>query len=154
MKFIQELEEICRNVVNELQGRWDFYRHRMYLKKMGWTEEAYIKQTDPLVNKCADRLSYFYYGYKHTHVFTSAREKPFTDYETWMDAYVEANLWCEVNCRGRWREDIHRVIKQTGLDSNGKEFPEYFINEVGGGDALVYAFEDSRDYTMFILRWT
>jgi len=154
MNFVEQLEELCRNVVEDLRDRWDFYRHNMYLKKMGWTEEAYQKQTDPLVNKTADRISYFYQGYKHHYVFTSARVRPFIDYETWMDAYVQINLWCEVNCKGRWREDIHRVIRQTGLDLNGNEHPEYFINEIGGGDALVYAFADSKDYTMFLLKWS
>lgn len=154
MKFIEQLEEICQNVVEDLKGRWDFYRHRAYLKKMGWTEEMYKKQTDPLIIKNAERLSNFYYGYKHRYIFETSRVKPFIDYETWMDAYVQMNLWCETNCQGRWREDIHRVIKQTGIDNNGNMVPEWFINDIGGGDALIYAFEDSRDYTMFLLRWS
>lgn len=154
MKFIDQLEDLCRNIVEDLKGRWDFYRHSAYLKKMGWTEETYRKQTDPLVDKRADRLSYWYHGYKHRYVFTSTRTKPWTDYPTWMDAYAGINAWCQANCQGAWREDIHRVIKQTGIDTEGNEFPEWFINDLGGGDALIYAFTDSKDYSMFLLRWT
>jgi hypothetical protein len=158
MRIVDQIEELMRNVANDLKGRWDFYQHRAYLKKMGWTEEAYKKQTDILCNKRADRISYFYHGYNHIHVFESTRQSPFVDYDTWLDAYAGINEWCTKNCQGRWREDIHRVVKQTGLKQVGDstewiEEPEWFINEIGGGDALFYAFEDSKDYMLFCLRW-
>lgn len=134
------------------------WRHRRYLKKMGWTEEAYRKQTDPDYNIRGDRASTIYHGYNHIHAFTTTRERPFIDYPTWMDAYDEISKWCRQNCQGKFRDDFLRVHKQTGLTQVGDsmewiEEPEWFINELGGGDVLFFAFKDSKDYTLFLLRW-
>lgn len=159
MKLIDQLNELRRTVLDELKGHWDFHRHRAYLKKMGWTEEAYQKQTDPDYNCRADRVKGHYHGYKHIHAFTTTRERPFTDYPSWMDAYNDIRAWCVKNCQGKFRDDILRVHKQTGLTQVGTsmewiEEPEWFVNEIGGGDVLFFAFKDSRDYTMFCLRWS
>ena len=43
-----------------------------------------------------------------------------------------------------WRHDILRAEKYNG---------EWQINEMGG-DALFFAFENERDFTMFVLKWT
>lgn len=159
MKFIDKVEEICLKYIEDLKGRWAFRQHQAYLKRMRWTEEAYQKNIDPLHNYRADRVSYFYHGYKHTHIFETVFAEPFIRYEDWTEAYQEMNEWCKTNCQGQWREDMHRVIKQHGLKQVGDNMewvaePEWFINDLAGGDALVYAFEDSKDYTMFLLRWS
>lgn len=158
MKILDQIEEICLNVAEGLKDRWDFYRHAAYLKKMGWTEEAYQKQTDPDCNLRADRVSYFYHGYKHVHAFTTTRTSPFTDYPTWMDAYKAIETWCKDNCQDKVRNDILRAHKQTGLkqvDDSVEwiEEPEWFFDEMGGGDVLFFAFKSSKDYTLFCLRW-
>ena len=142
------------NVLEEIKGHYDFYRHRAYLKKMGWTEEAYQKQTDPDCNLRADRVADFYHGYNHIYAFTTTRVAPFTDYPTWMDAYNIIQKWCWENCQDKFRDDILRATKQTGLGLNGEEYPEWFVNEIGGGDVLFFAFKSSKDYTLFCLRWS
>lgn len=152
--MLKQLEELFTNVLNDVKGRWDFYRHAAYLKKMGWTEEAYQKRTDSNINYRATSIKDFYFGYKHIHVFETTRCEPFTKYDTWMDAYKAISDWCNDNCSEQWREDIHRVIKQTPIGLSGPEPSEYFMNEIGGGDALFYAFKSSKDYTMFLLRWS
>jgi hypothetical protein len=48
----------------------------------------------------------------------------------------------------KFRSDILRVIKCPATAN------EWELNDIGGGDALFYAFKDSRDYTMFLLRWS
>jgi hypothetical protein len=141
-------------LVGTVAERWKALCHRRYLKKMGWTEAAYQKQTDPLHNMRASRISDYYHGYKHIHMFDSTQVSPFIGDKHWIEVYGNINAWCLTNCQGRWREDIHRVYKQTGLGVDGKEYPEYFLNDLSGSDYLFYAFENSKDYTLFCLRWS
>lgn len=143
MNIKEQLAELVDAVVEELKDRWDFYQHRLYLKRMGWTEEQYQQYNDPLRNERADRVADYYHGYPYWHPFESSRIEPFTRYATWMDAYQAIKEWCESNCKGRWRHDILRAEKHCS---------EWKINELGG-DALFFAFENERDYVMFCLKW-
>ena len=143
-----DIRQIIDNVTESLKGRWDFYRHAAYLKKRGWTEEDYQNYEDPDRNIRATRIKDYYYGYAHTHAFTSTRTLPWTEFGNWMDCYEEMNRWCKANCKGKFRSDILRVIKEP---STGNEWE---LNDIGGGDALFYAFKDPKDYTMFCLRWS
>lgn len=151
--MLEEIETLLRNVADSLRDQWDFYRHAAYLKKMGWTEEAYQKQTDPDCNLRADRIKDYYHGYRHVHAFTSTRVGPFTNYPTWMDAYQAIQDWCKINCQDKFRDDILRAHKQTGINYDGTTDEEWFNNEIGGGDVLFFAFKNSKDYTLFCLRW-
>jgi hypothetical protein len=153
MNINKELKELMQNVLEELKSHWDFYQHRMYLKKKGWTEEQYQNYEDPDRNIRAVRIKDYYFGYQHTHAFTTTRTLPWTEFANWMDCYEQMNAWCKANCRGKFRSDILRVIKQTGIGLNGDTEEVWELNDIGGGDALFYAFKDSRDFTMFCLRW-
>lgn len=148
MSVKDQIEEILRNVVEDIVNRWDFYRHAAYLKKMGWTEEEYQNYEDPDRNVRATRIKDYYGGYQHIHAFTSTRTLPWTEFGNWMDCYNEMNKWCKENCRDKFRSDILRVIKAPSTNN------EWELNDIGGGDALFYAFKDSRDFTLFCLRWT
>lgn len=147
MKIVDQLEELCRNVVEEMKDRWDFYRHAAYLKKMGWTEEQYQKYNDPDYNIRATRIKDYYHGYPYVYAFTSTRNLPWTKFNNWMDCYKEMNQWCKGNCKNKFRSDILRVIRAPSTSN------EWELNEIGGGDALFYAFKNSKDYTLFLLRW-
>jgi hypothetical protein len=144
----KQLDELMKNVAEDLKGRWDFYRHAAYLKKRGWTEEEFQDYEDPDRNIRATRLRDYYRGYPYKHGFTSTQTLPWTKFSNWMDCYEEMNAWCKSNCRAKFRSDILRVIKCPATAN------EWELNDIGGGDALFYAFKDSRDYTMFLLRWS
>lgn len=148
MNVKEQLEQIMNDVVESIKGRWDFYRHAAYLKKRGWTEEEFQLHEDLDRNDRATRIKDYYVGYQYTHAFTSTRTLPWIEFGNWMDCYEEMNRWCKANCKSKFRSDILRVIKAP---STGNEWE---INDIGGGDALFYAFKDSRDYTMFLLRWS
>lgn len=131
-----------------IKNYWNSYKHNKYLKKRGWTELDYQKHHDPDCNYRSTCIKDYYRGYPYFHVFTSTRTMPWTEFGNWMDCYKGMNDWCESNCLNKFRSDIHRVIKEP---SNSNEWE---MNEMSGGDALFYAFKDSRDYTIFLLRWT
>lgn len=140
----EQLAELMANVAEELKNRWDFYQHRAYLKRRGWTEEQYQQFYDPLRNERATYVKDYYHGYPYWHCYQSSRCEPFTRYPTWIAAYDAIRGWCESNCQGRWRHDILRAEKI---------YDEWQLNEMGG-DALFFAFENERDFTMFVLKWT
>ena len=142
--LLTQIEEICKNVAEAMKDRWDFYQHRAYLKNRGWTEEEFQYYEDPRRNIRANYIKDYYHGYPYWHSYQSSRCEPFTRYHTWMDAYQAIKEWCGTNCQGRWRHDILRAEKYNG---------EWQINEMGG-DALFFAFENERDFTMFVLKWT
>jgi hypothetical protein len=134
------------------------WSHQRKLKRLGYTQEAWIRVNDPDIKRFADKVSDFYSGYPTVFEFTTTRGRPFTDYESWMGGYQTMIQWCKDNCQGKWREDIHRVTKQTGLTHIGDgvdwlETPEWIMCEIGGGDVLFFAFKDERDAMLFTLKW-
>ena len=58
--------------------------------------------------------------------------------------------WCEKNCKGKHRYDIHRVVlENSDITINN----DYWFNDLGGYDYLFFAFEKEEDYAWFCLRW-
>ena len=145
--MITDLKELMDNVLEEMKGRWDFYRHAAYLKKQGWTEDEYQRYEDPNMNRKATRVKDYYQKYPHLHAFHSTRTLPWTEYAEWTECYNAMNKWCDSNCKEKWRSDILRVIKAP---STGNEWE---LNDIGGGDSLFYAFKDQKDYVNFLLKW-
>lgn len=143
--IISDIEKLMNNVIDDLKSRWDFYRHAAFLKKMGWTEEAYQKQTDPDYNHRATRIKDSYHGYPYITFFESSRGDPWTRYPTWIEGYDAIQAWCKENCKDKWRTDIRRVIKDY--------WEEWIENDIGGGDVLFFAFKDQEDAFMFKLKW-
>ncbi len=144
---IDDVRRLIDNVAESMKGRWDFYRHAAYLKKKGWTEEEFQKYEDPDRNIRATRIKDYYHGYPYFCVFESSRGDPWTRYNTWLDAYQAMEEWCKENCDSKWRTDIHRVFRAVSTNN------EWELNDLGGGDALFFAFKDVNDAFMFKLKW-
>lgn len=53
--------------------------------------------------------------------------------------------WCKENCKGKWRDDWHRVFNEY---YNGHGMTK------GIGNILVFAFQNDKDAMMFMLRYT
>jgi hypothetical protein len=140
-----DVKNIISNLTDNLKGRWDFYRHAAYLKKQGWTEEQYQDINDPDRNQRANRIKDYYHGYTYIVVFESSQGDPWDRYPTWIDAYSAIEKWCKENCEDKWRTDIHRVIKDYWGNSE--------LNDIGGNDALFFAFKNQEDCFMFKLKW-
>ena len=141
---MMNLADLANNALQELKNRWDFYRHAAYLKKKGWTEEQYQKYEDPDYSDRPNKIKDCYHGYPYIHVYTTSRGDPWTRYESWIETFKAMEAWCKETCKDKWRTDILRVI-----DVNG----EWEQNEIGGGDALFFAFKDLEDSFLFKLKW-
>ena len=144
MNLGDQITTLMNNVLEELKGQWDFYRHAAYLKKMGWSESQYQRHNDPGYNDRASKIKDVYSGYPYVHIFTTSRGDPWTRYGSWLEGLSAITDWCDENCSGRWRHDILRVIEHHG---------EWEQNEIGGGDALFFAFDSAEDLFFFKLKW-
>jgi hypothetical protein len=147
------IEDIMKSIFTRLRAKFDRFLHQRYLEKMGLTEEAYQRKTDSLVNYRALTVSSFYHGYKAVHTFQDAGTAPWSMFDDWLSGLHSIREWCEENCSGKWRDDIHRVIKQTSIGVNGETEEHLFMNEIGGRDVVCFAFENDADYLLFLLRW-
>jgi hypothetical protein len=102
----------------------------------------------------ADKVKNYYHGYHYTHMYLSVRGYPWTSFDDWLQGLDHLREWCRDNCKGHWREDILRVYKQTAISWDSTTEEEWHINDIGGGDALFFAFTDEHDYMLFLLRWS
>jgi hypothetical protein len=142
-----DIKNIIVNLKASLRERWHFYQHAAYLKNKGWTEEEYQNYEDPDRNVRATRVKDYYRGYPHTVVFESSRGDPWTRYDSWIDAYSAIQEWCKENNQEKWRSDILRVFKAPSTNN------EWELNDIGGGDALFFAFKNVNDAFVFKLKW-
>lgn len=129
------------------------------LKKSGYESwRVYRHNRDNDVCRYADKISDFYSGYKYVYRCEGHKHHAYqcvADYGPGglVFGYNEMADWCELKCRFKYRVDINRVLKQTGLGINGEEYPEYYFNDIGGSDYVYFAFQNEQDYIHFMLRW-
>ena len=144
-----------------LKARYRVWRAERKLKKSGYRSwRVYRHNRDKDVIRYADKVSDFYSNYKYVYCCGGSPASHYA-YSVVKDygpaglvfGYEEMRDWCEDKCRFKYRVDIHRVLKQTGLGINGEEYPEYYFNDIGGTDLVYFAFMDEQDYLMFLLRW-
>lgn len=136
-----------------------FKKNQRFLKKHkvdSW--KLYRRQNDPDVIPYATVISQFYNGYKY--IINFPHDRLPKDYIKFVDWIGATGAWCDKNCSGKYRFDIHRVTKQTGLLYNEyddtmmwTEVEEYFMNDISGGDVVFVAFKEEKDLTWFKLRW-
>lgn len=135
------------NIIRKIRARIKLFKDRRFLAKHNCpTWIAYYRKNDPRINRYANTIADFYFGYKYLAIFESS--KPFISEGngSWWDGYQKMAKWCDENCKGHYREDINRVFRSHSGD--------WVINEIGGGDVLFVAFDNEQDYTWFTLRWT
>ena len=136
-------QKICRKI----KARIKLFKDRRFLSKNNcstWT--AYYRKTDYRINNFADSVDEYYLGYSKVAIFETI--EPFkVNGKHWEEGLNEARKWCDKNCKHYWRTDFHRVYRNTFLD-------EWRLNELGGHDILVFAFESEKDYVWFRLKWS
>ncbi len=144
----------------QIRARIRKYLAERKLKKSGYSSwRVYRHNRDPDVVRYADKVSDFYKNYKYVYMCEGGTAhyaySVVHDYGPagLVFGYEEMRDWCESKCRFKYRVDIHRGLKQTGLGINGEEYPEYYFNDIGGSDLVFFAFMDEQDYLMFRLRW-
>lgn len=148
-----------------IKARIRKYKSDKFLKKhncKSWSH--YNAEYDPDYDKYSDRISGFYKGYKHVHVF---RDPSHYAYSTIYDhgpagyrnGFHDICDWCVENCKGKIRFDGHRMLHLDKEDINEwiifnnvnlSEYSEYH----GLTNYYVFiAFKEEEDYIWFKMRW-
>lgn len=126
-----------------LEWRWD-----RILKRSGCQNwEHYFRVNDPDFCSRAQTINDQFCGYpyiavvpfKHLDVIIDGMWGPIQNGQKVVE-------WCQKYCKHKFRWQWERVI----MDHNG----HYAPNGIGGTDELFVGFKNSRDYTMFMLRWS
>lgn len=144
----------------QIKARIRKYLAERKLKKSGYDSwRVYRHNRDNDVCRYADKVSDFYSGYKY--VYMCIDNPNHYTYKCVADygpgglrfGYEDMRDWCELKCRFKYRMDINRVLKQTGIGIDGQEYPEWYFNDIGGNDYVYFAFQNEQDYVHFMLRW-
>lgn len=146
-------------VVTRLKAYLRYIRAKQKLKRSGYaTWRQYRHNRDPGVNAYADTVKHFYKGYRFVYQCYNADHYAYKCLYNHGPGgvrygYEEISDWCENNLRFKYRLDIHRCHQQTGLGINSEEDVNWFFNDIGGSDFVFIAFQDERDYLIFMLKW-
>ena len=133
-------------MIHRIIKRYHQWREHCFLKKHGCRDRReYNRKYDPDFNVRATEIDSIYHGYSHIYQFTDHSHTVY-DWDLGYDGAYVIERWCEQNLRDKFRLDFHRVEE----NSSGK----WIANELSGGDYIFAAFKDSRDYTLFLLRWS
>ena len=143
---------MIRAAIQRVQHRWHEWRDQRFLRRHDCeTWKQYHRMYDPDVVRGSTRIQDWYRGYSHFHCFDSYDHPAYDiiyDYGPggvrW--GYDVMHDWCEANCQGKWRMDIHEVSK----DSWSQEWE----STIFGNNWIFFAFQDQQDYMMFVLRWS
>jgi len=134
--------------IQNLKDRWKGWKEKRFLENYGcktWRE--YEIKYDSDYNPRGNRLKKDqYHGYSHVYIMDRIPDS----FQAWNYHFTVTEIakWCESNCRGKWRHDWHRIIEDVWEDGEWNE------NGISGLDAVCFAFKDSRDFTMFALKWS
>lgn len=145
-------------ILKQIKAYIKLKKNQRFLKKHGCrTWEQYNHAYDPDIIRNATLISQYYHGYPYLHYFEEAPSAIYGDWRIW---YQNMRDWCEKNCEDKYREDIHRVIREKGLIHNEyndtmiwSDTEDFSMNDIGGWDVLFFAFKSKQDLVWFKLRW-
>ena len=125
-----------------LKLRWKGWKEKRFLDSYGcksWRE--YERKYDLDFSNRAAPIKKMYHGYSRLYAypdgFSGVYDKQCCD---------DMVTWCELNCVGKWRHDMLRVIRF-------KQSDDWVQNEIVGGDQVFFAFKDDKDAVIFLLIW-
>lgn len=141
-------------VLRRLQARIRLWKNKRQLKKLGYTSWwQYRRQTDPDVFFPASKVKDYYRGYQYLYCFENHQHEIY-QWDLGYDGSKDIVDWCEKNITGKYRFDCLRCYQQTPVGLQGAEEPEWWINELGSGDYIFFAFKEPVDMFLFKMRWS
>lgn len=145
--------EVVVKLIDHIQQRYRDWQDRRFLKRHycdNWRQ--YHHRYDSDISRGSSLSRDWYRGYEYVHCFESYEHyayKLLLDYgpgghKNGFDAIYE---WCDANCQGKWRLDIHEVFWHDHEQ-------DWYINNISGRDLVFFAFKDEADFLHFLLRWS
>ena len=125
-----------------LKLRWKGWKEKRFLDSYGcksWQEYEHKYDSDFSIR--AGTIKKIYYGYSRVYAYPSDVSDVY-DKQRCDDMVT----WCKLNCVGKWRHDMHTVIRDTSLD-------DWVENGIVGRGQIFFAFKDDKDAVIFLLIW-
>lgn len=133
-------------IIEAIKQHYIDWKEKIFLKKHGCKNRAqYERKYDPDYNPWATRVKDYYHGYHYVHCIAD-RDHTMYFWDLGFDGHYVVYNWCKENCKGKFRIDCLRVIKNRYTD-------HWEVNEIGGGDYYFIAFKEESDMIWFKLRW-
>lgn len=126
--------------IETLKQRWTGERAKNFLDNYGCTTwREYELKYDRDYQENAATVEEIYHGYPFIHCFD-------IEHQIHKDFHYRKMVesWCEKHCLKKWRNQWHIVSR---IDDKWK------IDYISGLFHMFFVFKDSKDYTLFALRW-
>lgn len=141
-----------KTIYNNLKKQYRANKDYLFLSSYGcssWAE--YHRRFDKKCEFAADKLSQYYHGYPHVYVFENQSSPIYTlkaDYGPGglYYGYHDALEWCKTNTTQAYRADLLRLKRNANN--------EFVRADLHGEECMVFAFDSSRDYFLFALKWS
>ena len=133
--------------LNYLRTKIKTWKDQRFLKRHccdTWSQ--YNHRYDPDVVWRAVEIRNFYQGYPYVYCFENHNHDIYS-WDLGYDGSFVVRRWCDENCKGKFRFDMHRAINYPSTGN------QWTINEIGGLDYIFFACQDEQDFLMFNLRW-
>lgn len=144
-------------IVNRWKALKEYFRKKKetrFFKEHGVSSwRSYHLKYDPDFNNRAQTIRRMFHGYPYVAAITSAGSLARPANNVIKDGYTYLRDWLESDCKGKTRMSIQRTnpCKTTKLD--GSVIQDWDLNEICGDDTVFVAFQEERDYLMFLLKW-
>jgi hypothetical protein len=125
---------------------------RLFKKHNVSTWSEYNLKFDCDYNKRANTIRTLFHGYPYVAEITDARVLLTNRCDNWGDGYQYLREWLSTECKGKARATIDRALRTEHLYSDGTKLVDWEINTFGS-DSVFIAFQDERDYLIFLLKW-
>ena len=141
------------SILNKVKTAYQDTKAETLFKKHNvstWTE--YYLKFDPDYNKRANTIRTMFHGYPFIAEITEARALLTNTCDNWKNGYDYLRKWLATECRGKARATLDRTIRFEHLYNDGTDLQDWGVNAFGE-DSVFVAFQDERDYLIFLLKW-
>ena len=130
----------------------DMKTARLFKKHNVSTWAEYHLKFDPHYNLQATSIKRMFHGYLYIAEIVDDSALLTNTCDNWEDGYDYLRKWLATECKGKARAIIDRALRTEHLCSNGTKLVDWEINTFGSNSVFV-AFQDERDYLIFLLKW-
>jgi hypothetical protein len=141
------------NILSNVKTKYqDMKTARLFKKHNVSTWAEYNLKFDCDYDKRADTIRTMFHGYPFIAEINDSRSLLTNAGDNWEDGYDYLRKWLATKCKCKARSTIARTIRTEHLFSDGTKHIDWDLNTFGGDSAFI-AFQDERDYLIFLLKW-
>ena len=130
----------------------DMKTARLFKKHNVSTWSEYYLKFDPDHTHNGSTIREIFHGYPFVAEINDTRALMGKTGTSWEDGFLYLKQWLATECKGKARATIDRTVRTEHLYNDGTKLVDWVINAFGEDSAFI-AFQDERDYLIFLLKW-